>query len=265
MNNTEQKIKENMERIKHKIIVLSNKGGVGKSTVSAYLAAELAYKGYSVGLLDADLHGPSQAKIFGVENSKFEVTGTPENMNIAPLMISPKLKLATTAAIIENVETPLVWRGPLKIGLIKQFLGDVIWGQLDFLLIDSPPGTGDEPLTIMQTVKDIALAVIVTTPQEMALLDSKKAVNFIKQFNIPHIAIIENMSEFTCPHCGGKYAHFSSDGGQQAAKDMGVKFLGKIPFVDAMMHSMEDGSLKNLRSDQEFAGITDKLINIIKS
>lgn len=260
----QQKINNVMLKIKHKILVLSNKGGVGKSTVSANLALALMQKGYQVGLLDADLHGPSQAKIFGIENVKFNVSGTPENIVIEPLKIGDNLKLATTAAIIDNVDSPLIWRGPLKMSIIKQFLADVLWGELDFLVIDSPPGTGDEPLTILQMLPSIDFAVVVTTPQEMAVLDSRKAVNFVKQFKIPHVGIVENMAAFTCPHCGGTIEHFSKDGGKRAASEMGVEFLGSIPFDDSLINVMEQGTLKDNDVTKEFTQITEQILSKIK-
>ncbi len=255
-----QKINDVMQKIKHKILVLSNKGGVGKSTVSANLALALTQKGYKVGMLDADLHGPSQAKIFGIENVKFSVSGTHEDIVIEPLTINDKLKLVTTAAIIDSVDAPLIWRGPLKMSLIKQFLSDVSWGELDFLVIDSPPGTGDEPLTILQMLPGIDFVAIVTTPQEMALLDSRKAVNFVKQFNIPHIGIIENMSEFICPHCGGVVEYFNKDGGKRAADEMGIEFWASIPFDTALLNVLEKGTIKNDAVKKEFSEIADDLI-----
>ncbi len=240
MQKEQEQIADVMGKIKRKVVVMSNKGGVGKSTVTAALAVLLAKQGFSVGILDADIHGPSQAKIFGLEDRRIEAT---EDKKIVPLQASGAIKLVTTAGFLEHTESPLLWRGPLKVGLIKQFIKDADWGTLDYLLVDSPPGTGDEPMTLLQTIPDVSAVVIVTTPQEMALLDSKKAVNFVKQMQIPFVGIIENMSGYTCPHCGKDIALFKSGGGEKAAQDMGVDFMGRLPFKDGVLHSMEGGSI----------------------
>lgn len=232
-------IAQTMSKIKHKIIIMSNKGGVGKSTITGCLAAAVARKGYAVGVLDADIHGPSQAKIFGLESINF--TGTEDN-KIIPLS-NGNIKIATTAAVLEHTEAPIIWRGPMKANLIKQFIKDVVWGDLDYLFIDAPPGTGDEPLAILQNIPDVQKAIIVTTPQEMALLDSKKGVNFLKQLQVPFIGIIENMSGMKCPHCGKIVDIFKTGGGEKAAKDMGVAYLGKISFEPDILEAMENGTI----------------------
>jgi len=231
----EEKLKHNMADIKHKILVLSNKGGVGKSTVSVNLSCILANKGYRVGLLDADLHGPSIVKMFGLEGK--QLTGS--NGEINPLPVRKNLVTVSMASLIESPDTPLVWRGPLKGAAIKQLLMEVNWGKLDYLVIDSPPGTGDEPLSICQLIPELDGGVIVTTPQEVALIDSRKSITFLRNLHIPIFGIVENMSGFKCPHCGTRIDLFKTGGGEKAAKDFKVPFLGKIP-LDAELVSCGD-------------------------
>lgn len=232
-----ERLKENMANIKHKILVLSNKGGVGKSTVSVNLSCFLADKGYKVGLLDADLHGPSIVKMFGLEGR--HLTGSDGLMD--PLEVRKNLTAVSMASLIESPDTPLVWRGPLKGVAIKQLLAEVNWGELDFLIIDSPPGTGDEPLSICQLIPELDGGVIVTTPQEIALTDSRKCISFLREVNIPILGIIENMSGFQCPHCGAKIDLFKAGGGEKAAQDFKVPFLGKIPLDIELVSSGDQG------------------------
>lgn len=232
-----ERLKENMANIKHKILVLSNKGGVGKSTVSVNLSCFLADKGYKVGLLDADLHGPSIVKMFGLEGR--HLTGSDGLMD--PLEVRKNLTAVSMASLIESPDTPLVWRGPLKGIAIKQLLAEVNWGKLDFLIIDSPPGTGDEPLSICQLIPELDGGVIVTTPQEIALTDSRKCISFLRDLNIPILGIVENMSGFTCPHCGNEINLFMAGGGEKAAQDFKVPFLGKIPLDIELVSSGDQG------------------------
>jgi Mrp family chromosome partitioning ATPase len=234
MNN---KLKQNMSDIKHKILVLSNKGGVGKSSVSVNLSCALAEKGYKVGLLDADLHGPSVAKMLGFEGERL----AGNNGFIEPIKVRENLKAVSMASLIKSPDTPLVWRGPLKGVAIKQFLAEVHWGKLDFLIIDSPPGTGDEPLSICQLIPELDGGVIVTTPQEIALTDSRKCIHFLRDINIPILGIIENMSGFRCPNCGEKIDLFMTGGGKKAADDFKVPFLGAIPIDVQMVKSGDQG------------------------
>ncbi|MDD2352533.1 MAG: Mrp/NBP35 family ATP-binding protein [Candidatus Caldatribacteriota bacterium] len=234
MNN---KLKQNMSDIKHKILVLSNKGGVGKSSVSVNLSCALAEKGYKVGLLDADLHGPSVAKMLGFEGERL----AGNNGFIEPIKVTENLKAVSMASLIKSPDTPLVWRGPLKGVAIKQFLAEVHWGKLDFLIIDSPPGTGDEPLSICQLIPELDGGVIVTTPQEIALTDSRKCIHFLRDINIPILGIIENMSGFRCPNCGEKIDLFMTGGGKKAADDFKVPFLGAIPIDVQMVKSGDQG------------------------
>ncbi|MGB9682963.1 MAG: P-loop NTPase [bacterium] len=226
-----------MSDIKYKIIVLSGKGGVGKSTIATNLAVSLALNGLDVGLMDIDIHGPNIPKMLGIEDARVEGK---EN-KVIPVSYGDNLKVMSIAFLLPKRDDPIIWRGPLKANLIRQFIEQTEWGNLDYLVIDSPPGTGDEPLSIAQLIKDIDGAVIVTTPQDVALLDSRKAVNFSKALNIPILGIIENMSGFVCPHCGMLTDIFKSGGGEKAAKEMGVPFLGKIPIDPQIVLASDEG------------------------
>ena len=218
-------LKETLGRIKHKFLVLGGKGGVGKTTVAVNLAMGLAMKGYEVGLLDVDIHGPNVAKMLGIEGQPLSQS----EGKMLPIVAAPHLKVISMAPLLPNPDHPVIWRGPLKMGVIRQFLSEVQWGPLDYLIVDSPPGTGDEPLSVAQLIPEADGAIIVTTPQDVALLDSRKCVNFVRQMNIPVTGIIENMSGFSCPHCGQKIDIFKIGGGEKAATEMGVLFLGRIP------------------------------------
>ena len=220
------RLKDKMHNIKRKFIVMSGKGGVGKTTVAVNIAYGLALRGYKTGILDVDIHGPNVAKMLGIENKV--LSGS--DKGIEPVEPIPGLKVVSIALIETNKNQPVIWRGPLKTGVIKQFLSDVDWGSLDFLIIDSPPGTGDEPLSVCQLIPDLNGALIVTTPQDVAILDSRKSILFAKELNIPVTGVIENMSGFVCPHCGGHIDLFGKDGGKNAAVQTGVPFLGTIPF-----------------------------------
>jgi len=230
-------IKENMARIKYKFLVMSNKGGVGKSTIAVNFAALLAAQGMKTGLLDIDIHGPSVARMTGQEGKPHGADG----QLIEPLEAAPNLKMISMGSIMKEGDAPVIWRGPLKLGVLKQFLSDVKWGDLDALVIDAPPGTGDEPLTICQLIPEMAGAVVVTTGQAVALLDSRKAVNFLKTLDIPVLGILENMTAFHCPHCAKEINLFKTGGGAQAAKAMGVPFLGSVPFDPAMVDAGDEG------------------------
>ena len=232
------KVLKNMERIKHKILVMSGKGGVGKSTVAANLSFALQLHGNSVGLLDVDIHGPNIPKMLGIEEGQLSAFGG----GIFPVQIPPNLKVVSMAFLLRDKDTPVIWRGPIKMGVIEQFLGDVIWGDLNYLCIDLPPGTGDEPLSIAQLIPGGNRGVvIVTTPQDVALLDSRKAVNFAKELHIPVIGIVENMSGLICPYCGKKIDLFKVGGGEKAAKELGVPFLGRIPIDPTIVLSGDAG------------------------
>jgi ATP-binding protein involved in chromosome partitioning len=231
------RLTENLQKIKHKIVIMSGKGGVGKSTVAVNLATGLAMRGADIGLLDADFHGPSTLKMLGIENAK--ITG--DQQGIFPLTVLPHLKLMSMGFFLSHNDAPVIWRGPVKMGAIRQFLEEVHWGELDYLIIDLPPGTGDEPLSIAQLIPDSDGAVVVTTPQEVALLDSRKAVTFAKTLNIPVIGIIENMSGFICPHCSKSIDLFRTGGGEHAARELGVPFIGKIPIDQNIVLDCDNG------------------------
>ena len=233
----EARLKVRMLNIDHKILVMSGKGGVGKTTVAVNLARSLAESGYRVGILDTDIHGPNVAKMLGAEGFRFEGTDN----GIEPPEVAPNLFAASLVFSGQNADAPIIWRGPLKMGVIKQFLADVNWGKLDYLIIDSPPGTGDEPLSVCQLLPELSGAVIVTTPQEVAVLDSRKSINFAKQVGAPILGVIENMSGFVCPECKTVHYLFGQGGGETAAKEMGVDFLGAIPMEQTIMETEDKG------------------------
>ena len=227
-------IDNNLARIGRKILVMSGKGGVGKSTVASYLALLMSRNGNKVGLLDVDLHGPSIPRLMNVEAG----LGIPEDGLVRPYRFSDNLFIVSLEMVLGDKDTAVIWRGPLKISAIRQFVSDIDWGDLDYLIVDSPPGTGDEPLTVAQTIPD-AEALIITTPQEISLADVRKSINFCRQVNMNILGVVENMSGFACPHCGKKISIFGSGGGKIMAHQMGVPFLGEIP-LDAQMVEMGD-------------------------
>lgn len=218
-------VEKSLKKIKNKFIVMSGKGGVGKTSVSVNLAMGLASKGYKVGIMDVDLHGPDVPRMLGLKG----MLTLNQNQKLSPMSYSENLQAVSVESLTQNKDDAIIWRGPLKHSAIRQFIADVEWGELDFLIIDSPPGTGDEPLTVAQTIKD-AKAIIVTTPQEVALADIRKSINFCKTVKMEVFGLVENMSGFTCPNCGEKIDLFGSGGGEKTANEMGVTFLGKIPF-----------------------------------
>ena len=218
-------VKNCLDKIKNKLVVMSGKGGVGKSTVAVNLAMALAMEGYSVGLLDVDLHGPSVPKMLHLEDAALMAT---EEQRMIPVSFGG-LKVMSVGFLLRDPDEAVVWRGPVKMGVIKQFITDVEWGELDYLVVDAPPGTGDEPLTICQLLGEEAGAVIVTSPQQIAAVDVSKSLNVCCQLEMPVAGIIENMSGFVCPHCGEITNIFSSGAGEQLAQKYGVELLGKIP------------------------------------
>ncbi len=263
--NDNQKVNNSLAKIKHTILVLSGKGGVGKSTVSANIAFALAEKKYTVGLLDCDIHGPSIPKILGVENQKPTTAATGFN----PVIVTPNLKVMSMGFLIYDADSPVIWRGPMKMVAIKQFIGDVNWGNLDYLIVDLPPGTGDEPLSIAQLMPKSDGAVIVTTPQDLALVSVRKSINFVKKMNIPIIGIVENMSGFSCPHCHRDINIFKTGGGQNASNDFHVPFLGKVPIDPNIVLTGDEGEpflRKNASTDagKAFVHIVEKIEQIIK-
>ncbi len=254
----DQRIAEQLSQIKHTFLVMSGKGGVGKSTIAVNLAAALADRGYLVGLMDVDLHGPSTVKMLGLEGEPVKMAG----QHLMPIPYGEKLKVLSMAALLEDRDMAVIWRGPLKIGAIKQFISDVLWGELDYLFIDSPPGTGDEPLTVAQVIPK-ARGIIVTTPQEISLLDIRKSITFCRQVNITVVGILENMSGLICPHCGERIDLFSSGGGERTALEMGVPFLGKIPIRPEIVASTDQGEpyvLRDGKAKEDFKNILDILV-----
>jgi ATP-binding protein involved in chromosome partitioning len=223
--------------VRHVILVLSGKGGVGKSTVSVNLAFALANHGKNVGLLDLDFHGPNIPKMLGIEDQQPAVLAHV----IEPVHVTGNLSVMSMAFLLPDTSTPVVWRGPMKMAAIQQFLAEVNWGSLDYLVVDLPPGTGDEALTIAQLAPNVKGAVIVTTPQDVAVMDAIKAAKFIEKLELPVIGIIENMSGMICPHCGDTIDLFSRGGGKKAAEDLGVPFLGAIPLDPEMVKSGDEG------------------------
>ena len=227
-----------MENVKHTFLVLSGKGGVGKSSIAVNLAVWLSKQGKNVGLLDIDIHGPSIPKLLNLERIRVQAIGD----KIVPAVYSNTLKIMSIGFMLRNDTDALIWRGPMKHNIIKKFVTDVIWGDLDYLVTDCPPGTGDEPLSIAQLLGKIDGAVIVTTPQQIAVVDVKKCITFCKQLNLPILGVIENMSGFVCPHCSQRIEVFTGDGGRQMAKDFGVPFLGRIPMDPALAHACDLGA-----------------------
>ena len=262
-HNPEENIAKNLEKIKHKIVVMSGKGGVGKSTVATNLAVTLSAEGKEVGLLDIDIHGPNIPKMLGIEEEK--IGGDEKSMY--PVMVSPHLKVISMGFLLKDKDTPVIWRGPLKMKAIKQFIGDVEWGNLDYLVVDLPPGTGDEPLSIAQLIPK-GMALIVTTPQDVALLDSRKAVMFAKTLNMPVLGIVENMSGFTCPHCGKEIDLFKVGGGKKSAEELGVPFLGAIPIDGRIVESGDSGKPfvlnKDTKASEAFASVVKKIEEIVE-
>jgi len=258
----EKRLKENLSRIKHKVMVMSGKGGVGKTTVTVNLALTLAAKGYDVGIMDADIHGPNVPKMLGIEDMRPEISKESEGM--FPVPVPPRLKVMSLAFLLGSKDTPVVWRGPLKMGAIKQFISDVFWGDLDYLIIDLPPGTGDEPLSVAQLIPGIDGAVIVTTPQDVALLDSRKSVTFAKELGMPVIGIIENMSGFKCPSCGAAIDLFKIGGGERAATDMDVPFLGRVPIEVAIVKSGDSGIPFVLEHESDAADAFEAIVDRIE-
>ncbi|MBP2625872.1 MAG: ATPase-like, ParA/MinD [Firmicutes bacterium] len=253
------KINQFLQNVDHKIVVMSGKGGVGKSTVATNLAVFLSNQGYKVGLLDVDVHGPSIAGLLGLTNLKLNIIGD----KIQAYPYTDHLKVVSIQGLLDTPDQPLIWRGPLKIGIIRQFLSDVIWGPLDYLIIDSPPGTGDEPLTIAQTVTDCQ-AIIVTTPQEISLADVRKSIEFCHKVNLPILGLVENMSGFVCPSCGNMHDIFKSGGGETTAATSDIPFLGRLPIDPSVVTAGDNGeAMDSLTSPikAEMQSIIGKIID----
>ncbi len=233
----DQKLTATLEKIKRVIVVISGKGGVGKSTVAANLAVALSLKDRQVGLLDVDIHGPSVPRLFSLQGEKPHAEPT----HMEPVPWSKRLSLMSLGFMLPDAYQAVVWRGPVKMGAIRQFVEDVSWGELDYLVVDCPPGTGDEPLTVMQLLESKAEAVIVTTPQAVAVDDVRRSVSFVREMRRPVLGIVENMSGFVCGHCNEVTDIFSSGGGEGLATEMGTPFLGRIPLDPELARAGDEG------------------------
>lgn len=240
-------ITRSLGKIKNKILVMSGKGGVGKSTVAVNLALGLAKKGHKVGLMDVDLHGPDICRMLEL-NGSLEVPQAPDSL-IPPLVYNENVKVVSLEYMMRDRDEAIIWRGPLKIQAIRQFVADMDWGELDYLVVDAPPGTGDEPLSVAQTVPNVQ-AVVVTTPQAVALADVRKSINFCKTVEMPIVGVVENMSGFICPHCDNTVDIFSSGGGEKTARDFELPFLGKVP-MDPRVVVGGDSGKPYLSSDED--------------
>jgi len=235
-----KRVQERMSKVKHKIAVISGKGGVGKSVVTANLAVAFALNGREgrIGILDADIHGPCIPKIIGLKGTRLQA-GPP---GIFPASGPLGIKVVSMDFLLPEQETPVIWRGPLKYQAIRQFLSDIVWGELDYLFIDLPPGTGDEPLSVMQLLPDMDGVVIVTIPSEVSQGVVKKAVSFARQLKTRILGVIENMSGFICPNCGAEINIFKVGGGEKIANEMGIPFLGRIPIDPKICEDSDEGT-----------------------
>lgn len=256
-----------MSKIKHKIAIISGKGGVGKSTVTVNLAMSFAMNGYmgNVGILDADIHGPCVPKMLGL-HGKTLPSGP---MGVFPVTGPMGIKVVSIDFLLPNDEAPVIWRGPLKMGAIKQFLNDILWGDLEFLFIDLPPGTGDEPLSVMQLLPDMDGVIIVTMPSEVSQIVVKKAITFARQIGVPIIGIIENMSSYICPKCGEEINIFKTGGGKKIAEDLSVPFLGSIPIDPEICEDSDTGlpfiiKHRDSSATKSFKEIVIKVENFLK-
>jgi len=230
-------LQDRMAQIKHKIMVLSGKGGVGKSTVAVNIAVALGLEGKKVGILDADFHGPSIPTLLHL-NGKSLKAG--EN-GIEPITFVEGVKVISIGFFMAEQDKAVIWRGPMKISVLKQLLAEVNWGELDYLIIDFPPGTGDEPLSVAQLIPNADGAIIVTTPQDLSLIDVRKSIDFCKQLKLPVLGVIENMSGLVCPHCSQVIDVFKRGGGEKMAGEMGVPFLGRIPIEPLIVEASDNG------------------------
>jgi len=237
MEQEDKKVREQLSKIKYKILVMSGKGGVGKSTVAVNIAIGLSLQDFMVGLLDVDLHGPNIPKMLGARDLR--LSRKPDG-KIGAIKYSPNLKFLSIEPLLPSEDSAVIWRGPLKHSAIRQFIGDIDWGELDYLIIDAPPGTGDEPLTVAKTIPD-AYVVIVTTPQEVSLIDVKKSIRFCQKTKMRILGIVENMSGFICPHCGKPIDLFKKGGGEKLAQELGLRFLGRIPIDPRVVDTGDTG------------------------
>jgi len=263
LDQQDKKIEERLAQIEHKIMVMSGKGGVGKSTISINIAIGLSLQNFYVGLLDVDLHGPNVPKMLGVERGQLQ--RRPDG-TVGPVYYSPNLKFMSVEPLLPEKDSAVMWRGPMKMSAIRQFIYDIEWGKLDYLVIDAPPGTGDEQMTVAQMIPE-TFAVVVTTPQEVALLDVRKSITFCKQVGMPIIGIVENMSGMICPHCGKAIDVFKRGGGEKLAEELGIPFLGKIPVDPRIVTTGDAGKpimamYPNSHTAEAFERVVQNVINV---
>lgn len=254
----EEKLPKVMEQIKHKVFVLSGKGGVGKSTVAASLAVTLAACGKKVGLLDVDFHGPSQPTLFDVQHERMNGT----EAGLLPLEVAG-VKLVSIGLLLDDENRAIIWRGPAKMGVLKQLLEESVWGELDYLIMDFPPGTGDEILSACQLTTGDKSAVVVTTPQEVSLADCRKCLDFCNQVEVPVVGIVENMSGFVCPDCNNRHALFSSGGGVKLAERYELPLLAELPMDPAFMQSCDRGDLAAALADSTIGSEMNKVAEAV--
>jgi ATP-binding protein involved in chromosome partitioning len=234
----EEHLQERMGAIRQRLLILSGKGGVGKSTVAVNLAVALAEAGHAVGLLDVDVHGPSIPKLTGLEGR----TVSSDGPTLPPVSFIRGLSVMSVGFLLGSRNDAVIWRGPLKSRLIRQFLSDVDWGPLDYLVVDCPPGTGDEPLSVVKLAGTPAAAIVVTTPQEVSIADVRRCITFCKAVSLPVLGVLENMSGLACPHCGAQIDLFKTGGGEALARETGIPFLGRIPIDPAIVLSGDEGT-----------------------
>lgn len=232
----DQLIRSTLQNIRFKLFVMSGKGGVGKSSIAVNLAAALALKGFRVGLLDVDIHGPSIPHFLGLSGGLKSSRGS----LLIPQKYGDRLFVVSTESLLKDTDQAILWRGPMKTSAIRQFIADVDWGHLDYLVIDSPPGTGDEPMTVLKTIPE-ALSIVVTTPQEISLADVRKAINFLQYAHANILGLVENMSGLICPHCSGRIELFKTGGGKALAEKYGLEFLGAVPLDPAAVTASDLG------------------------
>lgn len=252
-------IRSHMDKIGRKILIMSGKGGVGKTTVTINLANALVDSGCTVGILDTDLHGPNVAKMLGCEHG--QLLSEDGGKSFLPVEVRKGLKVMSLAFAVNDGE-PIVWRGPMKMAAIRQFLAEADWGTLDYLLIDSPPGTGDEQLTVCQSIPEMTGSIIVTTPQDVAILDARRSVNFSRELKVAILGVIENMSGLICPHCGEEIDLFGKGGGKKMADEMHVPFLGSVP-IELPVRENEDAG-KSILTEKPESGASRAFKEIAK-